>query len=328
MASFLAHRLGQSILTLSVISVVVFFMVHAAPGGPIAGHMRQPRISGEQIERLREEYGLKDPIPVRYFKWLSHVLRGDLGYSLSTKRSVAEELGDRLGNTVYLMSVTFLVVIVLSSVIGILSSLRPYSIFDLFATAIAFVGQSVPEFWIGVLLLSIFYGILTNPFTGRPLLPYGGIATFGEEFSFIDRASHLILPVITLSFAWTAWYSRFIRSSMLDVLGQDYITAARARGLSERLVILRHAFRNAQLPLITLIALDLPALFAGALYVEIVYSWPGMGRLFFESATRRDYPVLLAIVMISACLIVLGNLLADIAYGYLNPQIRFEKGYI
>ncbi len=325
MTYYIARRLLQASVTLLLISVCVFFMVHTAPGGPISGHMRQPKLSVERVEQLREEYGLNDPIPIRYVKWLSHVIQGDLGYSIFTKRLVMDEILDRLGNTFYLMLTAFTVVIAVSLPIGIVSALKQYSAFDVIATTIAFMGQAMPEFWLGVILISIFYGVLTNPFSGKPLLPPGGMYTLDRSFSIADRIAHLVLPVTTLAFGWVSWYSRFLRSSMLEVIHQDYVTTARAKGLPERVVVYRHALKNAALPLITLVALDLPYLFSGALYVEIVFSWPGMGRLFYDAATKRDYPVVMAIVMIAATLIILFNILVDIVYAFLDPRVRFEK---
>jgi peptide/nickel transport system permease protein len=299
-------------------------MIHAAPGDPLSAYVRRARLSPEQLERLSEEYGLNDPIPVGYLKWLTHVVQGDLGHSLTTKRPVMVEILERLPNTFYLMSIAFTLVVVFAVPIGIHSAARQYSAFDIVVTTVAFIGQALPEFWFGVILLIVFYGMLTNPLTGGPFLPPGGMYTLGEDFSLSDRIMHLILPVTTLAFGWVSWYSRFVRSSMLEVIHQDYITTARAKGLIERIVVYRHALKNAMLPFITLVALDLPYLFAGALYTEIIFSWPGMGRLFYNAARRRDYPLLMAIIMIVALLVILFNLLADIAYAYLDPRVRFE----
>jgi peptide/nickel transport system permease protein len=193
------------------------------------------------------------------------------------------------------------------------------------------MGQAIPEFWLGLLLILIFYATLENPFTGEPLFPPGGMYTIGEEFSIWDRIHHLILPVTMGMVSWVAWYSRFLRSSMLDVINQDYIRTARAKGQIERLVLYKHGLvlykhglKNALIPLVTMFALDFPYIFAGALYVELIFSWPGMGRLFFDAANARDYPILLAILTIGAAIVILSNLLADIAYGILDPRVRYE----
>jgi peptide/nickel transport system permease protein len=192
-------------------------------------------------------------------------------------------------------------------------------------TTFSFVGQAIPEFWLGLLLILLFYATLNNPITGEPFLPSGGMYTLGlEGFNLWDRIKHLILPVTMGMVGWIAWYSRFLRSSMLDVIRMDYIRTARAKGLSYRRVLYRHALKNAAIPLVTIFALDLPYIFSGSLYVELLFSWPGMGRLYFQAASRRDYPMLMAVLIIAAALMLLSNLVADIAYAWLDPRIRFE----
>jgi peptide/nickel transport system permease protein len=233
-------------------------------------------------------------------------------------------IAERIPNTLLLVGVAFLVTLLVALPIGILSARKPYSLFDYIATTITFMGQSLPVYWLGLGLILIFYVSLQNPFNGKPLFPGGGMNTIGAEGNFLDSLWHLVLPVTALSLGWAAWYSRFLRSSMLDVLHEDYIRTARAKGVIDRLVYYKHALRNAVLPLVTLIALDLPSLFAGALYVETIFSWPGMGRLFWDAARGRDYPVLLGVVMITAVLIIVCNILADLAYGLLDPQVKYE----
>jgi peptide/nickel transport system permease protein len=251
-------------------------------------------------------------------------VRGDLGRSLQTGRPVTTEILERLPNTATLVLTAFVVTLLISIPVGIASAMRPYSAFDQVVTALAFMGQSIPIFWLGLMLILVFYFLLSNPFTGGPLFPPGGMATTGMEGSLANRAWHLVLPVAMLSATWIAWYTRFLRASMIEVLGLDYVRTARAKGLATSRVVFRHAFRNAALPLVTLIALDLPMIFSGALFTETIFSWPGMGRLFFQSALRRDYPVLMAIVMFTSVLIVLANLLADLAYAYVDPRIRYD----
>ncbi|MCA9901323.1 MAG: ABC transporter permease, partial [Anaerolineales bacterium] len=201
---------------------------------------------------------------------------------------------------------------------------KQYSWFDHLVTAVAFAGQSVPIFWFGLILILVFYSTLENPTTGGPLFPAGGINSLDMDGDFWDGVWHLVLPVTMLSLAWMSWYTRFLRGSMLEIIHQDYVRTARAKGLVEYLVIGRHALINALIPLVTLVALDLPALFAGAVFTETIFSWPGMGRLFYQSALRRDYPVLMAVIMMTAVLIILCNLIADMVYGYLDPRIRYE----
>jgi peptide/nickel transport system permease protein len=191
-------------------------------------------------------------------------------------------------------------------------------------TTFSFAGQAIPEFWLGLILIIVFYGWLKNPFTGDPLLPAGGMYTLDSPFSIGDRIVHLILPVVTGALGWIAWYSRFLRSSMLDVIHQDYLRTARAKGLTERRVLFKHAFRNALIPLVTLFALDLSYIFSGAVFVEMLFAWPGMGRLYYQAALQRDYPVLMAILTIGAAFMILCNLMADILYAYLDPRIRLD----
>jgi peptide/nickel transport system permease protein len=201
---------------------------------------------------------------------------------------------------------------------------KQYSPFDIGVTTFSFMGQSIPEFWLGLILILVFYVWLVNPFTGEPLLPPGGMSTLGEDFSIWDRAKHLILPVTMGLVGWVAWYSRFLRSSMLDVIHQDYIRAARAKGLKERTIRYQHALKNAAIPLITMFALDIPYIFAGTIYVELLFSWPGMGRLYYQAATGRDYPVLMAVLIIGAAIVFLSNLVADLGYAYLDPRVRYD----
>jgi peptide/nickel transport system permease protein len=344
--AYLARRLLQTAVLLFLLSIVLFALVNLAPGGPLAGHGQSRHVRPERAEVLKRQFGLDKPLPVQYVIWLAGndwmrvdadgdgiadslgtrrgILRGDFGFSFRTRQPVLEEIGQRLPNTIYLMAVTMLVAILVAIPIGILSALRQYSGYDIAVTTFSFAGQAIPEFWLGLILILVFYAWLKNPFSGEPLLPAGGMYTLGASFSFWDRIRHLILPVVTGALGWIAWYSRFLRSSMLDVIHQDYLRTARAKGLTERTVVYRHALRNAVIPLVTLLALDLPYLIGGTVFVEMIFSWPGMGRLYYQSALQRDYPVLLAILIIGAAAIILSNLLADVLYAYLDPRIRYE----
>ena len=319
MGTYALRRILQTIPILFIISILLFLMVRAAPGGPLTAARRNPNISKEQIEAIEEKLGLNDPLPVQYGRWLGDMLRGDMGDSIKFRRPVSEMIGERVPNTLLLVGASFLVTLLFAIPIGILSARKPYSKFDYAMTTVTFIGQAIPVYWLGLGLIVIFYVTIKNPFTGNPLFPVGGMNTRGMEGNLLDTLWHLVLPVTALSLGWVAWYSRFLRSSMLDVLHEDYVRTAHAKGLTDSLVYYKHALQNAILPLVTLIALDLPSLFAGALFVETIFSWPGMGRLFWDAAKGRDYPVLLGIVMLTAVLIILCNIIADLAYGWLNP---------
>ena len=324
MQTYAIRRILQTIPILFIISILLFFLVRSAPGGPLSAARRNPNVTPEQIERLKVKLGLDKPLPVQYVNWFVDMLKGDMGDSIKFRRPVAEMIAERIPNTLFLVGISFLITLLLAIPIGIISARRPYSLFDYIMTTITFIGQSVPVYWLGLALILIFYVAIKNPVTGNPLFPSGGMNTIGKEGDPLDSIWHLVLPVIALSSSWIAWYSRFLRSSMLDVLHEDYVRTARAKGLSERTVYYKHALQNAILPLVTLIALDLPSLFAGALFVETIFSWPGMGRLFWDAARGRDYPILLGVVMITAVLIISFNILADLAYGWLNPQVKYD----
>ena len=324
MLRFAIRRLLESIPLLILISLLVFALLQASPGSPLAQLERDPTISQGDIERIADDLGLNDPFLVQYGRWAAGAVRGDFGTSLQTRRPVMTEILDRLPNTVILVGTGFVFTLLVAIPIGVMSAVRQYSWFDHIVTTLTFMGQSIPIFWLGLMLILVFYVALSNPLTGSPLFPAGGMYSTGAEDSLTNRLWHLVLPTLMLSATWIAWYTRFLRSSMLDVLNLDYVRTARAKGLGENRVIYRHALRNAALPLITLIALDLPIVFSGALFTETIFSWPGMGRLFYQSALRRDYPILMAIVMFSSTLIILSNLLADLAYAYVDPRIRYE----
>jgi peptide/nickel transport system permease protein len=322
-------------------------LVNLAPGGPLAGQGQSRHIDPNKVALLKRQFGLDKPLPTQYLIWLvgndwmkvdvdndgiaesygtrKGILRGDFGFSFRTRQPVLIEIGQRLPNTIYLMTITMLLAVLIAVPIGIVSAIRQYSRFDITVTTFSFAGQAIPEFWLGLILILVFYAWLKNPFTGGPLLPSGGMTSVNSSgFDLGDRVIHLIMPVATGALGWVAWYSRFLRSSMLEVIHQDYLRTARAKGLPNRIVLYKHALRNALIPLITLLAIDLPYIFGGAIFVEILFAWPGMARLYYTAALQRDYPVLMAILIIGATFIILSNLLADIVYAFLDPRIRFE----
>ncbi|GAB4502099.1 MAG: ABC transporter permease [Anaerolineales bacterium] len=321
MATYLLRRSLQALLTLFVISLILFGLISSAPGGIMSAYAENTDMTPEDIARLRAKYGLDDPVPLRYAKWLGNTLRGDWGTSLVSKRPALDEIADRLPNTMLLMGVMLIVTLLIAIPLGILSAIKQYSWFDHISTTLAFAGQSLPVFWFGLLLIIIFSVSLRGA-DGRPLLPGSGMSTLGAPFSLMDRIKHLILPVTMLAFVSAAGYMRYLRSAMLDVIHEDYVRTARAKGLRERVVIYKHALRNALIPLVTLVGLDLPSLFGGALFTETIFAWPGIGRLYFSAALKTDYPVVMAVLVIYSGLIIASSLLVDVLYAALDPRIR------
>ncbi len=346
MLRLLGRRLLQAVPMLFILSIGFFALVNLAPGGPLAGQSgaRQPRPG--QAARLNRQFGLDQPLPAQYVTWLlgndwqwvdadgdgfkesrgvrRGILRGDFGVSFRSRQPVLSEIGQRLPNTLYLMGITLGVVALLAVPLGVLAAVRRYTKLDWLITSLSFVGQAIPDFWLGLILILVFYGWLKNPVSGAPLLPSGGMGTLDAPFAVGDRLKHLVLPVTMGAVGWVAWYSRFLRAGMLDVIGQDYMRTARAKGLSERQALFRHALKNALIPLITIFALDVPYIFAGSLYTELLFAWPGMGRLYYQAALDRDYPLLLAILILGTIIVIGANLLADLAYSWLDPRIHYE----
>jgi len=346
MGQYIVRRLLQAIPMLLLVSILLFALVNLAPGGPLSQFSRSRRMTAERAESLKRQFGLDKPLPVQYIVWLAGndwmaidtdgngitdsygtrkgVLRGDFGFSFQNREPVLPQILDRLPNTMYLMGITLIVVAIVAIPVGIISAVKQYSAFDITVTTLSFMGQAMPEFWLGLILILVFYVSLDNPVTGKSLLPGGGMYTIGAEFSLVDRIRHLILPVSMGVVGWVAWWSRFLRSSMLEVINQDYIRTARAKGQIERKVLFKHALKNALIPLITIIAIDFPYVFTGAIVAERIFSWPGMGRLYYNSATSRDYPMLMGVLILGSVVIILSNLMADIIYAYLDPRVRYD----
>jgi peptide/nickel transport system permease protein len=317
MARYLVRRTVQSLFLLAVISVLAYAILVAMPGGPLAAYLEDPDVRPEDIARLERQMGIDQPVLVQYFRWLWKFIQGDWGFSFSSKLSVLELVASRLWNTVYLMGTAMVVALTVALPVGIISAVKQYSIIDYLATALAFFGLSLPTFWLGLLLVILFA-------VTWPLLPAGGMATIGQPFSITDRLQHLVLPCLTISIVTTGIYVRYLRASMLEVLNQDYMRVARSKGLTERQTVLRHGFKNAAIPFITIVTLQLPRLFTGAVVTETIFAWPGMGRLFWDAALARDYPVLMGVITISATLVMISNLLADLLYACIDPRVRYR----
>jgi peptide/nickel transport system permease protein len=323
MAGYLIGRLGQLVSMLFAISLLVFGLTLFLPEGPLAQFAVEPSMSAADLADLSRYYGLDQPPPTRYLRWAGALLRGDLGTSYATHQPVATLIGERLPNTLLLQSISLLASLVIAIPVGALAATRPHSPFDYLASALTSLGHAIPPFWSSLLAIMFFAVQLRS--WGWPALPATGMVSLGPGGgSLVDRAAHLVLPVAVLALFNASHYSRQIRGAMLDVLRQDYLRTAHAKGLSERAVLLRHALRNAALPVVTVLALDLPNLFSGAVVVESVFAWPGMGRLFVESALRFDYPALMALAMLVALLVSLSMLFCDVVYMLLDPRVSLK----
>ena len=314
MLRFLLRRALQSLPLLLLVSLLVFLLIHAAPGGPLAVYLSNPSVRPQDIERLRHALGLDRPLWQQYFAWLAAFARGDWGYSFTDGRAVSERIFDRLPASLELVGASFVVSLALTLCAGIGAAVRRMGWFDRVTTALAFAGISLPVFWLGLLLQMIFAVALG-------WLPSAGRATVGAAGPG-DRLEHLVMPVIVLSFVQAASWSRFLRASMIDALGRPFVLAAEARGLSRARVICRHALANALAPLVTVVLLDAALAVSGAVVTESVFAWPGIGSLFTEALARRDYSVLMALLMLTSTAVVVLNVVADTAYAILDPRVR------
>lgn len=317
MLSYLLRRIVQAIPLLVLVTIVSFGIMQLSPGGPLTAYAHNPHISAAQLDAIKHNLGLDQPVYIQYLHWFTNLLHGNWGLSLSTGESVLAMIAARLPNTLILVVTAFLISLIFAIPLGIYSAARKYSMFDYIATFGSFVAWSAPVFWIGFMAQLIFSVRLR-------WLPTAGLYTEGVPWSLGDFLEHLIMPALVLGLGSIASWSRYLRGSMLETLSQDFIRTARAKGLARSVVVNRHAVRNALIPLVTLIALDVPGFFTGALLVEIVFSWPGMGRLFYDALNQRDYILLQGILLISAALIFAGNLLADLVYSWLDPRIQYS----
>lgn len=316
LVSYIIRRTLIAIPILFGVSILTFSIMHIAPGSPTS-MLLAPDIGPEVRAAFEERYGLNDPIPVQYVKWMSAMVQGDMGYSLiRVGTPVKDMIMSRLPNTLILMGASTILAIIIAIPLGILSARRPYTLTDYTVTFSSFVGVATPNFWVGLLFI-MWFSVNLDWF------PSGGIATLNEPFSIWDRLHHLFLPAIVLATADMAGLTRYTRSSMLEVIRQDYMRTARAKGFKENTVIYRHGLRNGLIPIITIFGLMLPSFFAGSVVVERIFAWPGIGDLLIASVFQRDYPVIMGITMISAVLVVFGNLLADIAYAIFDPRIEY-----
>ncbi|ALJ91896.1 ABC transporter permease [Thermus aquaticus] len=336
MFAYVVRRLFQMIPLLLAASFVIFALLALQPGDPLDEvRMQNPRITAEQLEALRKAYGLDDPIHIRYAKWLTRALQGDLGYSRTYGIPAAEYIFEqRLPRTLLLSGLALLLALLVSIPVGVFSAVRQYTLADYTITFLAFIGLSIPNFFLGILLLYLFAVRLPELIPGFPQFPTGGVPPFlFEEVrqglvslgTFLGLwAWHLILPVVVLSTSSMAEWTRFMRASLLEVLSQDYIRTARAKGLAERVVLYKHALRNALIPIVTLVGLAIPGVMSGAVLTETIFSYPGMGRAIFDALVEKDYSVAMAALAFLALMVALFNLLADLAYALVDPRIRYS----
>ena len=364
MTKYLIRRLIQAIPVVIGITIVTYAVMLSAPGGPVERFANNPKITLAQKEAFKKSWGLDQPIPIQYGRWVgllnpdgqglgqflgptgwpnilptgisgatNGVLHGDLGFSLDSGESVARRIGNAALPTLILAGTALLLWISAAIVLGVLAAVKRYSFFDQAATVFSYIGFAMPTFWLGIMLILIFgVSLKWLPISGMVnarLSPAFGTDQYWVYFgqnpipAILDIAQHLVMPVITLVVVNIAGDSRFVRASMLEALSQDYVRTARAKGLPGRTVTFRHALRNALLPVVTNIGLEIPFLFSGALVTESIFSWPGIGRLTIESIRVFDYTILMGVFLISSLLVVLANLLADVLYAVVDPRIKY-----
>lgn len=306
---------------LLLLTMIVFGLAKAAPGDPFTGKVLDPNVDPEVFEQQREALGLNDPIHIQYLRWLGSVVQGDFGQSMYYNgRSVADLINERIFNTVYLGAFSLLITLIVAIPIGIYSARHQYSLLDYGATAFGFLGLAIPNFFFGLIAIYTL-SINLGWFPAQGTVSNSGVSGFEE---LVDRLHHLVLPGLTLGLAGTATYMRYMRSEVLDVLGSDYIRTARAKGMTSRNVLYKHTLRNALIPIITLMGFEFGVLLSGAVITEQVFNYPGLGTLFIDAITNRDYPVIMAINLILGVAILVGNLLADIFYSVVDPRIRYD----
>ncbi len=320
MQRWILRRLLISVPVLLGITVLSFVFVRLAPGDPVRMMINPEYMAGgaeEYVARLRAQLGLDQPLPIQYVVWLGEVAKGNLGYSYFDRRPVGDVVKERVWPTIELMGTALLIALSIGVPIGLLAAIRQYSLLDYASAVISLATISTPSFFLGLAAIYIF-SLKLN------LLPTSGMFTAGAPRTIGDDLHHLVLPAMILGLNLSGPFARYARSSLLEVIRQDYLTTARAKGLQQRLVILRHALPNALIPLITVIGIQIPTLFGGAVVVEQIFSWPGMGQLALASISQRDYPVLTGFIMIVAVIVLISNLLADLSYAVVDPRIRLQ----
>lgn len=307
LSTYTLRRIAVSIPVLFLLLLFIFILLHLVPGDPLSAFLAEdPRATQEDVDRLRESMGLNEPLPVQFFNYMSNAVRGEFGTSLHSRESVSRMILDRLPYTLQLGFAALAFAVISATILGVLAAIFHNTWLDGLSMSLAILGVSIPNFWLGLMLISLFAVILN-------WLPASGAGTLG----------HLVLPTIALGTAWAALTTRLIRSSMLDVLGEDYVRTARSKGQVERKVITHHALRNALIPVVTYVGAQIPGIVGGAVVTETVFSRPGIGRLLIQSISRRDFAVVEGVILMIGVIVVVSNLLVDISYAFLDPQIRY-----
>ena len=328
MTQYVVRRLLGAVPLVVGIATIVFFAFSLAPGDPALYYI-SPGMTQEVIEQTRANFGLDDPVHIRYVKWLGAMMTGDFGFSYSHSRPVLAVLADALPNTLILSACALAVAFLAGVILGTLQAIRQYSLRDSALSVVMLFFYSMPSFWLALMLILTFSLFARNVWEWPIWFPASGMTSTSYEFMSFgeqvrDRIAHLVLPTLSLALVLTAGVARYMRGSMLEVIRQDYIRTARAKGLSERSVVFKHAMRNSLIPIVTLLGLQIPILFGGAVFTEYVFAWPGMGRTIIEAIGTRDYPLVMAGSFFFAAMVVVANLAADVLYAVVDPRIRYE----
>ena len=316
MLKYLLRRILIALPVILGVTIITYTIISLAPGD-VVDLMVDPNMSANDKAQMRSDLGLDKPIPVQYGIWLKNLLKGDLGTSFLTRLPVADRIAERVGPTLMLSLAALIIAYLIAIPVGVVSATKQYSLLDYGSSILALIGVSIPGFFLGMGLIFVFSLKLD-------WLPVSGMRTLGVEKSLGDLLQHLILPAIVLSAGTMGSVTRYTRSSMLDVVRQDYVRTARAKGVAERLVVYKHALRNALIPVVTLLGLQVPGLLGGAIITEQIFNWPGMGRLALEAISQRDYPTLMGLNLLTACLVVGGGLVSDMLYSVADPRIRYS----
>lgn len=323
MIGYILRRILLAVPILLGASTIIFFLMHAAPGDPTTIYLSNPNIDPAVVEQMRRNLGLDQPVHIQYFKWITSFLTGEFGYSFSQHRPIAEILKDTIPNTLLLSSVALVIIFAIGVVVGTVQAVRQYSWVDNLATVTSFFIYSMPSFWLGLMLILLFaLKLQWLPASQMTSVNYSFLSPSDQ---IVDRLKHLLLPAAALGFGGAAAVARYMRSGMLDQIRQDYVRTARAKGLSERSVVFKHALRNALIPVVTLLGLYIPFLMGGSVLIETIFAWPGMGRTIVTAIFQRDYPVVLATAFVISIMVILGNLVADVLYSVVDPRVTVEE---